>query len=49
VKIKSWKPDIGWKWGKFTFGVWTDPGNRTLFGIDWGPLEIVWRFEGYRP
>lgn len=42
-------PDVGWKWGKWTFGFWTDPKNKTWFGIDVGPLEIVWRMEGYRP
>jgi hypothetical protein len=49
MKLKSYKPDIGWKWLKWTFGVWSDPKNYTLFGIDIGPLEIVWHFEGYRP
>lgn len=49
LKVKSWRPDVGWKWLKWTFGFWSDPDNRTLFGIDFGPLEIVWRFEGYRP
>lgn len=41
-------PDVGWKWGKWCVGVWTDPGNRTNFGIDIGPLEICWRRKGYR-
>lgn len=44
-----WKPDIGWKWLKWTFGFWVDPKNNTIFGIDFGPLEIVWHSEGYRP
>jgi hypothetical protein len=48
VKLKSVKPDIAWKWGKWTIGFWTDYKNHTLFGIDIFPLEIVWRFEGYR-
>lgn len=43
------KPDVAWKWRKWTFGIWTDPQNRTRFGIDIGPLEICWRNEGYRP
>lgn len=43
------RPDLAWKWGKWTFGFWTDMTNRTYFGIDIGPLEIVWRAEGYRP
>lgn len=42
-------PEVGWKWRKWTFGWWTDPSNRTRFGIDFGPLEIVWRMPGYRP
>jgi hypothetical protein len=42
-------PDIGWKWLKWTFGFWSDPDNCTFFGIDFGPLEIVWRLPGYRP
>lgn len=41
-------PEFGWKWLKWTFGVWSDPSNRTYFGIDFGPLEIVWRMPGYR-
>lgn len=45
----SWKPDISWKWGKWTFGFWVDLDNHTLFGIDFGPLEICWRTSGYRP
>jgi hypothetical protein len=49
VKLKSVKPDIGWKWGKWTIGFWTDKANHTFFGIDIFPLEIVWRYEGYRP
>ena len=48
VVLKSRKPDIAWKWRKWTFGFWTDPKNWTFFGIDIGPLEIVWRYEGYR-
>lgn len=48
-KFKGWRPDFGWKWLKWTFGFWSDPANNTVFGIDFGPLEIVWRFEGYRP
>lgn len=48
-KRRGWTPDFGWKWGKWTFGFWHDPENHTLFGIDIGPLEIVWRYEGYRP
>lgn len=47
--MKHLKPDLGWKWLKWTFGFWCDPANRTWFGIDFGPLEIVWRMEGYRP
>lgn len=43
------KPDVAVKWGKWTFGFWVDPSNKTWFGIDLGPLEIVWRMEGYRP
>lgn len=42
------RPTLGWKWGKWTFGCWTDPGNRTFFGIDLGPLEVIWRYPGYR-
>ena len=49
VKLKSVKPDIAWKWGKWTIGFWTDKANHTFFGIDILPLEIVWRYEGYRP
>ncbi len=49
LKLKSLKPDIGWKWGKWTIGFWTDAANHTFFGIDIFPLEIVWRYEGYRP
>jgi hypothetical protein len=49
VKLKSVKPDIAWKWGKWTIGFWTDAKNHTFFGIDIFPLEIVWRYEGYRP
>jgi hypothetical protein len=48
MKLKSRKPDTAWKWRKWTFGFWTDPSNWTAFGIDIGPLEIVWRYEGYR-
>lgn len=48
VKLKSLKPDIGWKWGKWTIGFWTDAANHTFFGIDIFPLEIVWCYEGYR-
>lgn len=43
------KPDVAWRWGKWTFGFWIDPRNKTLFGIDVGPLEIAWHQEGYRP
>ena len=44
------KPDsIDWQWQKWTFGVWRDVANCTSFGIDFGPLEIVWRMPGYRP
>lgn len=42
-------PDVGWKWGKWTFGFWVDMKNKTYFGIDFGPFEIAWRKEGYRP
>jgi hypothetical protein len=42
-------PEVNWKWLKFTFGVWRDMKNHTKFGIDIGPLEIVWRTEGYQP
>lgn len=49
LKLKSYTPDVGWKWGKWTFGFWTDSLNFTFFGIDIGPLEIVWRYIGYRP
>lgn len=48
MKLRSKTPDIAWKWRKWTFGFWTDPSNWTAFGIDIGPLEIVWRYEGYR-
>lgn len=40
------RPDVAWKWRKWTFGFWTDPSNWTRFGIDFGPLEIVWRRPG---
>lgn len=43
------RPDVAWRWGKWTFGLWTDAGNHTILGIDVGPLEVVWRREGYRP
>lgn len=50
---EPWKamflPDVSWKWLKWTFGFWIDPKNHTIFGIDFGPLEIVWHSEGYRP
>ena len=49
MKLKSLKPDIAWKWGKWTVGFWTDAANHTFFGIDLLPLEIVWRYGGYRP
>ncbi len=42
------RPHVAWKWRKWTFGFWTDPSNWTAFGIDVGPLEVVWRYEGYR-
>lgn len=45
----GWKPVTAWKWRKWTIGFWTDPENKTLFGIDIGPLEIVWRYKGYKP
>lgn len=48
-KRRGWRPDFGWKWFKWTFGFWHDYENFTVFGIDIGPLEIVWRYEGYRP
>lgn len=44
-----WLPTLGWKWLKWTFGFWIDPANHTYFGIDVGPLEIVWHSQGYRP
>jgi hypothetical protein len=43
------RPDVSWKWGKWTFGFWVDRENKTRLGIDVGPLEVVWRAEGYRP
>jgi hypothetical protein len=49
MKIKSHKPGVAWKWWKWTFGFWHDAENHTFIGIDIGPLEIVWRYEGYRP
>ena len=48
MKLKSRKPDVAWKWDKWTFGFWRDVKNWTAFGIDFRPLEIVWRYEGYR-
>lgn len=47
--VRWWPPDVGWKWLKWTFGFWSDPDNYTFFGIDFGPLEVVWRWPGYRP
>lgn len=44
-----WPPDMAWKWRKWTIGFWTDPDNRTAFGLDIGPLEVCWRYPGYRP
>ena len=41
--------EVNWKWWKWTFGFWRDVANHTAFGIDIGPLEIVWRMPGYRP
>ena len=49
LRLKSYKPDLAVKWCKWTFGVWHDYDNHTFFGIDIGPLEIVWRYTGYRP
>lgn len=49
MKLKSKRPDIAWIWSKWTFGFWHDKKNYTFFGIDIGPLEIVWRYNGYRP
>lgn len=49
MKLKGWRPDVAWKWGKWTFGFWHDADNLTFLGFDFGPLEIVWRYEGYRP
>jgi hypothetical protein len=49
LRPASWCPDVAWRWLKWTFGFWSDPANATLFGIDFGPLEIVWRLPGYRP
>lgn len=53
TKVDAWKlrwlPEVGWKWGKWTVGIWRDMANRTRFGIDVLPLEIVWRAAGYRP
>lgn len=43
------KPDVAWKWGKWTFGFWIDLKNQTYFGIDIGPLEIAWHGAAYRP
>lgn len=48
-KPASWCPDVGWKWLKWTVGFWSDPDNWTWFGVDVGPLEVVWRLPGYRP
>lgn len=45
----SRRPDVAWRWGKWTFGFWVDRANHTLLGVDVGPLEVVWRTEGYRP
>lgn len=36
-------PQVKWKWHKWTFGFWTDPEKGHKFGIDFGPLEIIWR------
>lgn len=44
----GWRPQVAWKWRKWTIGFWTDPSNWTRFGIDIFPLEIVWRLPGYR-
>lgn len=44
----GWRPQVAWKWRKWTVGFWTDPDNWTRFGIDLFPLEIVWRSPGYR-
>lgn len=30
-------------WTNWTFGVWWDRRRLKAFGIDLGPLEIVWR------
>lgn len=48
MKLKSYRPEVNWKWQKWTFGFWRDVENYTAFGIDFGPLEIVWRYEGYK-
>lgn len=49
LRPRGWRPDVAWKWSKWTFGFWWDRDNKTLFGVDVGPLEVVWRYEGYRP
>jgi hypothetical protein len=34
MKLKSHKPDVAWKWWKWTFGFWHDAENHTFIGID---------------
>jgi hypothetical protein len=40
---------VTWTWTNWTFGVYWGPIGRTnVFGIDIGPLELIWRWKhGY--
>lgn len=45
-----WRRQVNWTWTNWTFGIWwSSRRNRRLpyaaFGIDLGPLEVVWRQE----
>ena len=46
-----WEPRHRFGWSNWTFGVWWDDGTltgRPCFGIDIGPLELLWRLTENR-
>lgn len=42
--MRNYTRNTTWSWTNWTFGVWKlEKRHHKAYGVDIGPLEIVWR------
>lgn len=42
------KYELQWNWNNWTFGIWLDTKRSLTWGIDFGPIEFMYKPASWR-